>query len=344
VISVVIIDDSFMIRTLFQRELSRDPGLYVAGTAADSLKARELVLRLTPDVVVLDLGLAAGDGPALLRWLTLHGNSRIVVLAADDREAQRHRAAAREVGAEVLQKGRSALDAAALAEEVRLAVKRAALAARRAAADVPRTAISARPLMGSTETVIAIGASTGGTEALDRLITRLPATTPPILVVQHMPIGFTAALADRLDRRAAMTVREAVDGDPVTRGCCYISPGNRHMGISRQNGRYHIRLNDGPTVNRHKPSVDVLFLSMAKIVGAAAIGVILTGMGADGARGLKVMHDAGADTIAQDAASSVVFGMPKEAIALGAAGQILDLEAIPAAILALSLHHCAFPA
>jgi two-component system chemotaxis response regulator CheB len=199
-------------------------------------------------------------------------------------------------------------------------------------ADVMLSAAGSRALERTTDQVVAIGTSTGGTQALEAVLTRLPATCLGIVIVQHMPEKFTAMFAARLNGLCQIEVREASNGDRVIPGRALIAPGGRHMMLKRSGAQYVVEVVDGPLVNRHKPSVDVLFRSVAKFAGANALGIIMTGMGDDGARGMKEMHDAGAKTIAQDEASCVVFGMPKEAIKLGAADQTLPLEQIPAAI------------
>ena len=191
-----------------------------------------------------------------------------------------------------------------------------------------------RALVKTTEQVVAIGTSTGGTQALEAVLTKLPATALGIVIVQHMPEKFTAMFAERLNGLCQIEVREAKNGDRVVPGRALIAPGGRHMMLKRSGAQYVVEVADGPLVNRHKPSVDVLFRSVAKFAGANALGVIMTGMGDDGARGLKEMHDAGSKTVAQDEASCVVFGMPKEAIKLGAADQVIPLDRIPAAIMA----------
>ena len=201
-------------------------------------------------------------------------------------------------------------------------------------ADVMLSAADNRALVKTTEQVVAIGTSTGGTQALEAVLTKLPATALGIVIVQHMPEKFTAMFAERLNGLCQIEVREAKNGDRVVPGRALIAPGGRHMMLKRSGAQYVVEVADGPLVNRHKPSVDVLFRSVAKFAGANALGVIMTGMGDDGARGLKEMHDAGSKTVAQDEASCVVFGMPKEAIKLGAADQVIPLDRIPAAIMA----------
>jgi two-component system chemotaxis response regulator CheB len=191
----------------------------------------------------------------------------------------------------------------------------------------------------TTDQLIAIGTSTGGTQALEAILTRLPATCLGIIIVQHMPEKFTAMFAERLNQLCAIQVREARDGDRVMPGTALIAPGGRHMMLKRNGAQYVVEVVDGPLVNRHKPSVDVLFRSVARYAGANALGIILTGMGDDGARGLKEMHAAGAQTIAQDEASCVVFGMPNEAIKLGAADQVMALDKVPDAMIAYTRQH-----
>ena len=185
----------------------------------------------------------------------------------------------------------------------------------------------------TTEHIVAIGTSTGGTQALESVLTRLPRTSPGIVIVQHMPEKFTASFAERLNNLCEITVKEAQSNDRVLPGLALIAPGGKHMLLKRNGAQYQVEVIDGPLVNRHRPSVDVLFRSAAKSAGKNAIGIIMTGMGDDGARGLKELQEAGADTIAQDEKSCVVFGMPKEAIALGAADKVMALEAIPAEIM-----------
>jgi two-component system chemotaxis response regulator CheB len=199
-------------------------------------------------------------------------------------------------------------------------------------ADVMLSAVGNRVLERTTDQVVAIGTSTGGTQALEAVLTKLPATCLGIVIIQHMPERFTALFAERLNGLCQIEVREARNGDRVIPGLALIAPGGRHMMLKRNGAQYVAEVTDGPLVNRHKPSVDVLFRSVARFAGANALGIIMTGMGDDGARGMKEMHDAGARTIAQDEASCVVFGMPKEAIKLGAADQTLPLDQIPAAI------------
>ena len=212
----------------------------------------------------------------------------------------------------------------------------AAAPAAKLTADVMLSAASNRALIRTTDQVVAIGTSTGGTQALEAVLTKLPATCLGIVIVQHMPEKFTAMFAERLDSICQIEVREATNGDRVIPGRALIAPGGRHMMLKRNGAQYVVEVADGPVVNRHKPSVDVLFRSAAKYAGANALGIIMTGMGDDGARGMKEMHDAGARTIAQDEASCIVFGMPREAIKLDTVDQVMALDQIPSAIVNFS--------
>ena len=228
--------------------------------------------------------------------------------------------------------GPTASTTSAPVPELKPAAMTAATVSHHEAPRTPRSPIS------PSERIIAIGTSTGGTQALEAVLTHLPATSLGIVIVQHMPATFTAMFAERLNELCQIEVREARDGDPVIAGCALVAPGGRQMRVRRTNAQYHVEVREEPPVNRHCPSVDVLFESMARQAGSNALGILMTGMGDDGARGLKAMHDAGARTVAQNEASSVVFGMPKEAIKLGAADLVLALDQIPMAIINFGLH------
>jgi two-component system chemotaxis response regulator CheB len=233
-----------------------------------------------------------------------------------------------------------AVRSAARANMARLGARGAAPFAPRPRLDadamIPAGLGSGSNMVRTTERIVAIGTSTGGTQALEAVLTRLPATSPGIVIVQHMPERFTAMFAERLDGLCAIEVREAKDGDRVMPGRALIAPGGRHMMLARNGAQYKVEVRDGPLINRHRPSVDVLFRSCAKFAGKNAVGVIMTGMGDDGARGLKEMHDAGSSTIAEDESSCVVFGMPKEAIRLGGVDRVVPLSQIPDLILSLA--------
>jgi two-component system chemotaxis response regulator CheB len=342
---VLVVDDSAMVRQMLTAILSRDPGLRVS-VAAHPLIAFEKMRAARPDVIVLDLEMPAMDGLTFLQRVMAVDPIPVVVcsgLAARGTEAALR---AIEAGAvAVIEKPRLGVkdflhDSALMLRDTVVAAAGARLRVRPArslgvgpplaAPAVPR----AKPVLTTTtDKVIALGASTGGTEALRVVLEGMPADAPGLLVVQHMPAGFTRAFADRLDRTCRIEVKEAADGDRVLQGRALIAPGQRHLRLERDGGHYAVRLDDGPLVSRHRPSVDVLFDSVAEAAGANAIGVILTGMGDDGAAGLARMKGAGAVTIAQDEASSVVFGMPRAAIERGAALHVLALEHVAGALL-----------
>lgn len=349
-IRVLIVDDSSVVRNILSRELSRDPGIQVVGTATDPYVARDKIVQLKPDVLTLDMEMPRMDGLTFLRKLMRYQPMPVVVVSSLTESGGELAMQALACGAvEVMCKPGAAYTVGDMGAELTERVKAAAAvtfnkssdasdagdsqqAAVMPSAEAAQTAALGR----TTNKVIAIGTSTGGTEALRQVIPRLPATTPGILVVQHMPEHFTKSLADSLDRQSAMSVSEAVDGDTVTPGKVLIAPGNQHMLLTRSGARYMVQVKAGPRVNRHRPSVEVLFKSVARYAGANAVGVIMTGMGDDGAEGLLEMKNCGAATIAQDQASCVVFGMPRVAIELGAAESIRPLNRIAEQIL-----HCA---
>jgi two-component system chemotaxis response regulator CheB len=338
-IKVLIVDDSALIRQLLTEILSRDPALEVVGTAPNPLVAREKVLRLEPDVITLDVEMPQMDGLTFLEKLMRAHPIPVVMISSLTERGCDTTLRALELGAvDFVTKPR--IDVAdgtvQLADEIVEKVKAAARARvgmPRRRADHPPTPLASRGLLKTTHKVVAMGASTGGTEALREVLEPLPADTPGIVMVQHMPEKFTRSFAARLDSLCHVRVKEAEDGDRILPGHALLAPGNYHMEVVRSGAEYHVRVFQGDPVNRHRPSVDVLFRSCAQRLGANVVGVILTGMGADGARGLLEMREAGARTIAQDEASSVVFGMPKEAIAMGGAEEVSSLTAIPARIL-----------
>jgi two-component system chemotaxis response regulator CheB len=347
-LSVLVVDDSAVVRQAATAILSQDPSIVVT-VAADPYIALDKMGRSRPDVILLDLEMPRMDGLTFLRRIMAEDPIPVVVcsgLAARGTEAAMR--ALEEGAVEVIAKPQLGVrdflheSAEALIDTLRAAaearVRRRApvtAPAPRHNADVvlPRRAAVAHP---PADVVVAMGASTGGTEALRVVLEALPETAPGILIVQHMPERFTAAFAERLDRSCRIEVKEAAAGDRVLRGRALIAPGNRHLILRRQGLDYVVDVTDGPAVNRHRPSVDVLFRSVAQAAGAHAIGVLLTGMGDDGAAGLLEMRHAGADTIAQDERTCVVFGMPKEAIARGAASEIVPLPGIAAAALRLA--------
>lgn len=347
-IRVLIVDDSALMRQVLTELLSQDPEIEVVGAAQDPYFAREKIKKLNPDVLTLDVEMPKMDGLTFLDKLMAGRPMPVVMVSSLTEAGCQTTLRALELGAvDFFTKPkidlREGMDAQAqeLIEKVKAAayakVRRQALGVRRDPIPLtphasPLTSSSA--MLKTTDTIIAIGASTGGTEAIRELLEVLPPNTPPIVVTQHMPEKFTRTFADRLDTLCRISVKEAEDGDSVLPGHALIAPGNYHMTLARSGARYSVRLNQDPPVNRHRPSVDVMFQSVAQYAGANSVGVILTGMGGDGARGLLALKQAGGHTIAQDESSCVVFGMPKEAIKLGGADKVLPLGEIAAHVLA----------
>lgn len=360
-ITVMIVDDSAVVRQVIAEVLKGDPQLEVVAAVSDPLFALERLKTVTPDVIVLDVEMPRMDGITFLRKLMSERPLPIVMCSSLTEAGAATTLDALAAGAVAIvtkpKMGVKAflLDAASdLIAQVKaaaqanvrvLAAQSAATAMRAAAAREPGRigpSLSADAVLASaattalhqtTERVVAIGTSTGGTQALERVLTALPAAAPGIAVVQHMPEKFTAAFAQRLDSMCEIEVREARHGERLLPGHALIAPGGRHLLLKRSGAHYYTEIVDGALVNRHKPSVDVLFRSVANCAGSNALGVIMTGMGADGARGLKEMRTAGAATLAQDEASCVVFGMPKEALKLQAVERVLALAEIAPAIL-----------
>ena len=342
-IRVLIIDDSALVRALLTRILDADPQLQVVGAAADAFVARDKIKALRPDVLTLDVQMPRMDGLQFLRNLMRLRPMPVVMCSSLTDRGADVTLAALELGAvDFIAKPRVDVAhqleqyAAELIEKIKTAAGarvRPLAAARAAAVDAPLPALPL-PAGGAHDRVVAIGASTGGTEAIRQVLGRLPADSPALLIAQHIPRAFSAQFAARMDACSAMSVREAEDGARICAGCAYVAPGDRHLQIERDGAHYRCRLHDGPPVNRHRPSVDLLFGSMAEQLGPAGIGVILTGMGADGARGLQQLHSRGGHTIAQDETSSVVWGMPGAAVALGAVDRVLPIEEVATALLA----------
>jgi two-component system chemotaxis response regulator CheB len=329
-IRVLVVDDSPVVREIFTRELARDPEIEVVGSAPDPFVARDLIVLKEPDVITLDLEMPRMDGLTFLRKLMRHHPIPVVVVSSLSPAGGEMAVSAMEAGAvEVMCKRGGSSVAGDLAIELRDKVKAAA----RSRLPGPDTAPFGKlPAHGPTDHVVVMGASTGGTRALAQLLATMPEDGPSIAIVQHMPEHFTQAFAQRLNRLCAMEVMEASDGDRLTQGRVLIAPGNKHMIVRRSGASLYVEVKDGPLVSRHRPSVDVLFKSAAQAAGPLAIGALLTGMGKDGAAGLLAIRQAGGATLAQDEATSVVFGMPKEAVKLEAAQEVLPLESIPAAL------------
>jgi two-component system chemotaxis response regulator CheB len=346
-VRVLIVDDSASVRQILSSILSEDPDIEVMATASDPFAAARRLQNELPDVIILDIEMPRMDGITFLRKIMAQRPIPVIICSSLTVEGSNLMFEAFEAGAvDIVPKPRIDTRQALMECSARLreAVKSAARARVRARA-APRPiekkltadVIMPAPVQGrsrpTTERIVCIGASTGGTEALADVLEMLPSNAPGMLIVQHMPAGFTAAFARRLDGICQINVKEAEDGEPVSPGCAYIAPGARHMLLQRSGLRYHIAIKDGPPVSRHRPSVDVLFRSAAQYAGANALGVIMTGMGDDGARGMLEMRKLGATTRAQDEESCVVFGMPKEAIARGAVDKVVSLNQIPREIM-----------
>lgn len=354
-IGVLIVDDSSIVRQVLSRELSRQRGIRVLATAPDPFVAREKILALKPDVVTLDIEMPRMDGLTFLRRLMKYHPLPVVVVSSLTAKGTATAMACLEAGAvDVVGKPNESYSVGDLAERLGDIIRGSAdIRVRPSPAPPPGAdaAAQATPggnihhigstptihpagaLLKTTHSVIALGASTGGTEALRAVLAALPADAPGVVMTQHMPEGFTKSFAERLNSLCPMEVREAKDGDWVVPGVALLAPGNRHMRLARDGARYIVRVCDGPRVCRHRPSVDVLFESVAATAGTNAVGVIMTGMGNDGSAGLLTMRRAGAVTIAQDEASCVVFGMPKEAIKLGGAQLVEPLDRIAGRLL-----------
>lgn len=337
-IKVLIVDDSAIVRKIFSQELSRHEDIVVVGTAPDPYVARDKIVQLKPDVITLDIEMPRMDGLTFLKKLMKYYPIPTVIVSSLTPKNSQMALDALEYGAvEVLAKPGGSFSVGdmslQLIEKVRSAAQVKYLPSRRVPA-APSTLppIPHESLRETTHKIIAMGASTGGTEALKCVLTQMPPASPGIVVVQHMPPRFTTAFAERLNGLCRIEVREARDGDSVTPGLALIAPGNYHLLLKRRGARYYVEVKNGPLVCHQRPSVDVLFHSAAKYAGANALGVIMTGMGRDGARGMLDMYQAGSHTIAQDEASCVVFGMPKEAIRQGAVKEVVPLEQIPTAI------------
>lgn len=336
-IKVLIVDDSAVVRKILSEELSRYSDIEIIGTAVDPFVARDKIVKLQPDVVTLDLEMPRMDGLSFLSKLMKYYPLPVVVLSSLTPKNSEMALKALELGAiEVLGKPGSAYSTQNISQSLVRAIRAAATARIRRMPQQPETVTfsdSTVLLTQTTQKIIAIGASTGGTKAIEVVLSGMPVSSPGTLIVQHMPENFTSSFAKRLNDLCQMEVREARDNDPVVPGVALIAPGNHHMLLSRSGGNYLVRIKDGPMVHYQRPSVDVLFQSVASSAGENAVGVILTGMGADGAKGLLAMKKRGAYTLAQNEESCVVFGMPKEAIKMGAADKIVTLSEVSRSII-----------
>jgi two-component system chemotaxis response regulator CheB len=330
----MIVDDSAIVRQVLARELSQTGDIRVVATAPDPYVARDNIVQLRPDVVLLDMEMPRMDGLSFLKKLMKHFPLPVIIVSSLTPAGGELAVEAMNAGAvDVMCKPGSSFSVNDMSEALIQKI-RAASRAEVSKTGVKLGAEAQRPQVHitqtrMTETVIAIGASTGGTQAIQELLTHMPGNSPGILIVQHMPEQFTASLASRLNQLCSLEVREAKNNDSITPGVALIAPGNYHMLLRRSGARFYVQIRSGPLVCGHRPSVEVLFKSVSQAAGRNAIGVILTGMGRDGAAGLLEMRNQNARTIAQDEKSCVVFGMPKEAISLGAAETVLPLNRIP---------------
>ena len=350
-IKVLLVDDSAVVRQVLQAVLDQEPDIQVIGAASDPIFAMEKMTREWPDVIVLDVEMPRMDGITFLKKIMAEHPTPVVICSTLTEKGAETTMQALSAGAvEIITKPKVGLKSfllessndlvgavrAAAQANVRRQVRAAAplpQVAGKLNADAVLSAATAHSMAQTTERIVAIGTSTGGTQALEAVLTALPRVCPGIVIVQHMPEKFTALFAERLNGLCQIEVREAKNNDRVIPGLALIAPGGKHMLLKRSGAYYHVEVVDGPLVNRHRPSVDVLFRSVAKFAGKNATGIIMTGMGDDGARGLKEMLDAGAPTVAQDEATCVVFGMPKEAIKLGAVKKVVPLHEMHWAIL-----------
>ncbi|MGC8803461.1 MAG: protein-glutamate methylesterase/protein-glutamine glutaminase [Bacteroidales bacterium] len=344
-IRVLIVDDSAVVRQTLASILESDPQIEVMGTASDPFFAAKKIQNEVPDVITLDIEMPRMDGLTFLKKIMSQHPIPVVVISSLTAEGTETGMKALEYGAvDIITKPQ--MNTKQFIEESRIricdAVKAAAVARikrkqvnnlvvhPKLSADViiPDAPVGSRAMIKTTELIIAVGASTGGTEAIQQFLQAMPVDCPGIVIVQHMPEHFTRSFANRLNEICQITVKEAENGDSMVRGQALIAPGNYHMLVKRSGAKYYVEVKEGPLVNRHRPSVDVLFRSTALYAGRNAVGIIMTGMGDDGARGLLEMKEAGAYTIAQDEKSCVVFGMPNEAIKLGAVDKVLPLDQI----------------
>ncbi len=334
-IRVLIVDDSAIVRKVLSEELSRERGIEIVGTAPDPYVARDKIVRLKPDVITLDIEMPRMDGLTFLKKLMRFYPLPVIIVSSLTKKGGKLAMDALSMGAlEVISKPSAAYSVGDMSVQLSDKIKAVAHVNVRArsesnsSVEIAKQGVSLRALSATTNKIIAIGASTGGTEAIKTVLIGMPHNVPGILIVQHMPAKFTTSFAERLDGLCAINVKEAEDGDSVVNGRALIAPGNYHMLLRRSGARYYVQVKSGPMVHHQRPSADVLFKSVADYAGGNALGIILTGMGADGADGLRKMRDTGARTIAQDEKSCVVFGMPKEAIKLGAAEKVVDLNHI----------------
>lgn len=345
-IRVLIIDDSLLIRKILTEILNSSPDIEVVGCAEDPLVARDMIKQLNPDVLTLDIEMPHMDGITFLRNLMRLRPTPVVMISTLTEKGAEVTLEALTIGAVDFVPKPKADVVNALNEYADDIINKVKMAARAnvkgvasrplaSAAPASQTALVKKPLAGGSNKIIAIGSSTGGTEAIKVVVKELPADTPPVFIAQHLPAAFSESFVRHIDLATGMTASIPTHGQIAEPGHIYLAPGSKHMAVVKEGLRYVIHILDTEPVNRHKPSVDVLFHSVAQCAGANAVGVMLTGMGADGAVGMKAMHDAGAKTVIQDEASSVVWGMPGAAYKLGAADHVVSLEQVAGKVLAL---------
>ncbi|MGB0525831.1 MAG: protein-glutamate methylesterase/protein-glutamine glutaminase [Flammeovirgaceae bacterium] len=345
-IKILVIDDSPLARKFLKDLLDSHPMFEVLGAAADPYLAAQIIKQVVPDVITLDLEMPKMNGLTFLKVLMSQKPIPVVIVSSLSENNKKTVLKALELGAvSVIQKPNlqavqhkdheyriRLIDSIAAAAQSKLSVISKSKRQREVVKSCSKSTAKAASIPPHADGVVVIGASSGGTEAIKQILAKLDQNCPPIAIVQHMPENFTKPFADRLNEVCKIEVREAVHGEELTTGCALIAPGNRHMHLRKHNGVYVVHLTNGPLVNRHKPSVDVLFESAAQLEGNLVRAILLTGMGKDGAQGMLALRKAGAFTVAQDEASSVVFGMPKEAIEIGAASKVLPLDEIATVI------------
>lgn len=338
-VKVLIVDDSAIVRKILSEQLSKDPGIEIVGTAPDPYIARDKIISLNPDVLTLDVEMPRMDGITFLTKLMKSRPMPVIVLSSLTPKGGKTAMQALEAGAvEVMCKPDSSYSVGDACLDLSDKIK-AAARVQVSKLENNSSTIAVQPRLAMAETtnkVFAIGASTGGVQALTRVLTQMPANIPGTVIVQHMPAHFTSSFAERLDSLCQFQVKEAQDGDRVVPGKVLIAPGGYHMLLQRSGANYYVTVQDGPKVCRQKPSVDVLFKSVARYAGSNAIGAILTGMGNDGAQGLLEMRNMGAATVGQDEASCTVFGMPKEAINMGACQKVVSLDDVARTMISMA--------
>ncbi|MCK5706798.1 MAG: chemotaxis response regulator protein-glutamate methylesterase [Candidatus Aureabacteria bacterium] len=342
-VRVLIVDDSAIVRQILIRELSKDPNIEVIGSAPDPYEARDKIVTLKPDVITLDVEMPRMDGITFLSKLMKHYPIPVIIVSSHTKKGADSTLNALEIGAidvfekPNMSKGENFDDISMLLREKVISASNANIKRKIKMKEEAEKKTGEKrkiyKLTRTTDKVVLIGASTGGTEAIKEVLTALPPDFPGILITQHMPALFTDSFAERLDSLSKITVREAKDGDMVREGLALLAPGNFHMVLKRTGGHYYVNVKNGPMVHHQRPSVDVMFLSASKSAGENALGIILTGMGSDGAKGLLSMKEAGAYTIAEHEKTCIVYGMPRAAVEMGAVEKILPLDKIVANVI-----------